>query len=233
MTTMSKFLALIPVVGFAAACSGVAPTGPSQLSNNATESLSGGATTMGSACKGVTGIDLSVSDATDPLNVYIVATYLTDSTTPISCPAPQWRSDRTEMTIDQLNPFRVGFDRNAGGQATVQATSPNGISAEIEIRLGVPTRSGRNISDCFDVVGVTVSMERGASDDRRVFLVASYDHSGPQPTFCSALPGWDTQVRGLVVDSKNPFRASVKRSADTQMTVNVTGPNRTIGSITF
>ena len=119
MTTMSKLLALIPVVAFAAGCNGTVPAGPSQVSNNdATLSTSGDASAMSRAkCSGLAAIELTVGPVSSDMMLWVDATYHFSSPVSSLCAAPEWSSDRQEMVVDRTNHFRAGFNRTAGGTA--------------------------------------------------------------------------------------------------------------------
>jgi hypothetical protein len=233
----SKFLALIPVITFAAACNSVVPSGPSTVaSNDASEMASGGASTMSRAtCTGITGVSLRI-DGTNDAMLWVEAIYQYGGpvSTPVPqprCGAPTWRSDHAGLTIDKLNPFRAGFSRKETGKATLQARAPNGVHNAIDIELS-PTNRKDPPSGCTDITGVTLKLIPN-NDDTRVAIEAAYEYSGPLTTPCPKAPEWFADRRGLVVNEKNPFQAWIGMRSDLETTVTATGPTGVVGSIIF
>lgn len=237
MTTMSKFLALIPVVAFAAGCNGMAPAGPSQVSNNdATLSTSGDASAMGSSvkCSGLVDIELTVDNSSDSM-LWVNAAYHFSSPVSSLCAAPAWTSDRQEMIVDKANHFRAGFMRFAGGTAILLATGPNGVESKIQLDLNGPSNSIRPGTVCNDVARVVVTVVPKpvwSGIDARIVLQASYGYGGPSSTPCGTAPTWLATRRGLRVSEKNPFQASIDPS-DAPTTVTAEAPNGIGGAVTF
>ena len=232
MTTMSKFLALIPVVAFAAGCHGAAPSGPGPLaSNDATEAVSGGVTTMGRACLGLKAVDLTVVDSDDSI-LWVKATYVyLSGPTWSSCAPPEWTANRDDLIVDKANRFRAGFFRFAGGSATVTATAPNGVHNRIEVNLG-PATTVTAPSSCDAVSGVSVTLDP-SGDDTDVRMIATYAYLSPVATPCGVAPAWYASRRGLRVNPKDPFRASIPPLSFNKTTVTATAPNGAVGGTTF
>jgi len=232
----AKFLALIPVVGLAAACNGVAPTGPSEFaSNDASAALTGEASSMGRGssrlCAGLKGINLQVVDSDDK-TLWVVATYQFSGPAPTACAAPAWTSDRDGMRLDKANPFRAGFARDAGGRAILTATAPSGVHGSITLDLTSNRLGGER--GCLDITGVDLQIVPITSDPGQVSLVATYRSSGPGAEGCAIGPSWSASRRGLRVDEKNPFKAYISAAADgVRTTVTATAPNGAAGKISF
>jgi hypothetical protein len=232
MTTMSKFLALIPVVAFAAGCNGTVPAGPSQVSNNdAIQKTSGDASATSLVkCTGLAAIELTVGPASSGSMLWVDATYHFSNPLPGLCAAPTWTSDRKELVVDKANHFRAGFNRTAGGTAILLATGPNGVQSRIQVDLNA-TRTVRGLPDACAVVA-TVSVKAIPATSLTNLLEASYTYNGPISTPCLTAPVWTADRRGLTVNPKNPFRASIDVS-DTATTVTATAPNGIAGSTKF
>jgi len=234
MTKMTQFLALIPVVVLAAACNGVAPTGPSEIaSNDASAALTGDASSMGLGssrpCAGLKGIKLQVVDS-DYKVLWVVATYQF-SGSPTACAAPAWSSDRDGMQLDSLNPFRAGFARTMGGRATLIATAPGGIHASITVDLGSNRQLGER--GCPEITAVDLKILPITSTPGQVSLVATYRSAGPGTEACAIAPVWSASRRGLRVDEKDHFKAYMDVVDDVQTTVSAFAPNGVGGRITF
>jgi len=231
MTKAAKFLALMPVVALAAACNGVTPTAspgvPTDLSadrNGAVE-----ATGMRATCENIVGIQLDVLQDSKT-HVWVEATYqyklpITSS----ACPAPAWSADVRGLQVDKANPFRAGFARSLGGIAVVTAVAPNGVSSAVKVPIG-----GRVATDsCKYVIGVTLTIQP-AVDDGRIAFRAQYQY--PITTGglgCSIAPVWEASRRGLTIDSKDGFRASIPVSTQTKTAVTATAPSGAKGDIIF
>jgi hypothetical protein len=136
-TKINRFLALIPVVAFAAACSGVAPTGSSQItSNDSYDAASAQAATMTSrapdSCKDISGVSVKVVHHTMSNHVYVAATYLHLGPVIGSCTlSPAWTASRRGLTVDPTNSFRAYIARRTDIRTTVTATAPNGRSGKV------------------------------------------------------------------------------------------------------
>jgi hypothetical protein len=233
--TMNKFLALVPVVAFAAACSGTAPGSPNAVvSNDANEIVSDAASLTTRPCVGLTAINLRVDQSNDSM-VWVEASYqfgnALSTPAPRSCAAPTWRADRDDMVIDKQNRFRVGFARQATGRASVQATAPGGVHNMIDLDLS-PTNSVRRPASCDNVTGVTMTLMTTSSDSR-VAVIAEYVYDGPLSAPCAVAPVWSADRRGLVVNQKNPFLASINADTSVQTTVTSTSPNGAVGNVIF
>jgi hypothetical protein len=229
MTTMSRFLALIPVVAFAAGCNGTAPAGPTATSNSAVDG-SGDATAMGlSRCSSLAKIELTIDNSSDSM-VWVDATYHYFEPVIAQCPAPAWSSDREGLTVNKRNPFRAGFPRLAGGVAVLKAEGPNGVSARIDVDL--TSISTRRIAPgvCDQVVKVSVEMV--PSINATTMLQATYVYDGPVLVPCTEAPVWTADRNGLVISDRNPFQASINPFFGLTK-VTASAPNGTSGSITF
>jgi hypothetical protein len=226
-TKMNRFLALVPAVAFAAACNGVAPTGPSQItSNDSYDAVSGQASTMTSSCVNLGRISLNVVEPAGAI-LWVQATYHFTGPS-IGCPAPRWTSNRVEMVLDKTNPMRAGFPRAAGGTATLTATAPNQVTKSIVVDLG-GTRADQS---CKQIAGVSVKIVPvTVSND--VSVKATYRYTGPVIGTCAQGPAWTASRRGLNVDPNDPFRAFISRRTDIRTTVTATAPNGRSGKVTF
>lgn len=230
MTKMNRFLALMPVVAFAAACSGIAPTAPSQVTSNEPYESSSAVSAMSLPCAGLDRIDLTVADTVGSI-LWVQATYVSRPAAQ-PCPAPTWTSDRRDLVIDRLNPMRAGFPRLAGGRATLTARALNGVSESIRLDLG-PTVTGLDGNlDCREVSAVIVKVLPGSSQGSDVSILASYVYNRPVTVGCTIAPEWSASRRGLKVDRANPFKASIAGSnLPTQVTA--ISANGIVGSVTF
>jgi hypothetical protein len=239
MTKMNRFLALIPVVAFAAACNGVAPTGPDQMtSNQPDEALSGNATATALPCPTLTSIDLArVTDGPNQY-VWVEATYRYSSPAAQRCRAPKWTSDRNQMVVDRNNPMRAGFLRAAGGHATLTATAPNRVTNFILVTIGPVSRDDSSTivpipEACRAITGVNVKITPNPGISREVSLVTSYTYTSPIAGVCTFSPAWTASRTGLIVNATNPFRASIGRQVGVQTTVTSNAPNGISGNIRF
>jgi len=238
MTTMSRFLALIPVVAFAAGCNGMAPSGPSQVSSHDAIESQGDASAMGRGrCSTLKAIELTVNNADDTM-LWVDAVYHFSSELSTPCAAPNWSADREGLTVDKANPYRAGFARILGGKAVLEATGPNSVQNTIVVDLNPNSvQHGTPLPQdaCSSVAKVSVRIvpmlvpSGGAST---VALEATYVYDGPLSTPCLTAPVWDADRIGLQVSKLNPFQASIEVS-DTPTTVTATAPNGTGGSTTF
>jgi hypothetical protein len=232
---INKLLALLPAVVFAAGCNGVAPGGPSAVaSNDVNEMATGSVSAMGRNCSGLKAIALQIDESDDTI-LWVSAHY--EFANPLSTPVPQpcappsWRADRGGLTVDQANLFRAGFLRTETGKATVQATGPNGVHNAIELSLSPTNSVARRPALCADITGVTLSLKLVGSSTQ-VVVEAAYSYAGPFATPCAVAPVWFADRRGLRVNQKNPFEASINASA-VQTTVTATAPNGMVGNILF
>ena len=226
-TKINRFLALIPAVAFMAACSGVAPTGPSQItSNDSYDAVSGEASAMTSSCVNLGRISLNVVEPAGTI-LWVKATYHFTGPS-LGCPAPRWTSNRGEMIVDKTNPMRAGFPREAGGKATLTATAPNRVTQSIAVDLGTT----RAADSCKDISGVAVKVVRQTMSND-VFVEAVYLHVGPVIGVCTLSPAWTASRRGITVDPTNSFRAYIARRTDIRTTVTATAPNGRSGQVTF
>jgi hypothetical protein len=232
---INKLLALLPMVVFAAGCNGVAPGGPSAVaSNDMNEMATGGVSAMGRTCSGLKSITLQ-RDESDDTMLWVSAHYVfanpLSTAVPQPCAPPSWRADHEGLTVDKANLFRAGFLRTETGKATVQASGPNGIHNAIELSLSPTNSVARRPAACADVTGVTLSLKL-VSSSTQVVVNAAYSYAGPIGTSCAVAPVWSADRRGLSVNQKNPFEASIDASS-VQTTVTATGPNGTTGNIVF
>jgi hypothetical protein len=181
-------------------------------------------------CSKLVDIELTIDNSSDAM-VWVLAGYHYSIPVSSHCAAPDWTSDRQEMVVDKSNPFRAGFNRTAGGTATLFATGPNGVQSKITLDINGPSNSVRGLpGTCTNVTGVSVDL-RPASGLANV-LVASYTYDGPVSTPCLTAPVWAADRRGLNVNPKNLFEASIDRS-DAATTVTATAPNGIAGSTRF
>jgi hypothetical protein len=234
MTQMNRFLALIPVVAFAAACSGVAPTASSQITSNQPSEVSSDATAMALpvSCPTLTSISLDIVP-NGGVFVWVQATY--HHSTPVlrPCPAPRWTSDRNQMIVDRNNPMRAGYRRSAGGSATLTATVANRITKSILVKIG-PTSSlvDPNQGACRAIAGVDLKTLTGPDFGNVVSFAASYVYKGPVFGVCATAPVWKATRRGITPQA-DPFRASIARATGIRTTVTATAPNGVAGDVTF
>ena len=233
MTKMSRFLALIPVAAFAAACNGAVATGPTDLSATEpmeTASAAAMATIPAPQCEYLARIELAI-DPTMGLMVWVDATYHYSRPVIAPCAPPRWTSPRPGLVVDPQNPMRAGFPRTAGGRATLTATAPNRISKTISVDLGPVTRLADAEQACRDISGVDVKLVPSI-ETKRVTLKAAYVYMTPPSTGCMLAPSWEASRDGLTVD-RDPFRASISRRTDLKTRVTVTAPNGARGAVTF
>ena len=134
-TKINRFLALIPAVAFTAACSGVAPTGSSQItSDDSYGAASGQAATMTSpdSCKDISGVSVKVVRHTISNDVFVEAVYLHVGPVIGVCTlSPAWTASRRGITVDPTNSFRAYIARRTDIRTTVTATAPNGRSGQV------------------------------------------------------------------------------------------------------
>jgi hypothetical protein len=253
-------LALMPVVALAAACNGVAPTAPSgtDLSNGVSANQEGSAAATGlvnQACANVAGIDLQVVEISRTM-VFVEASYKYNPQRPNGCRAVEFTSNRPGLEVDKINPFRAGALRSLGGEATIKAAAPNGVSKAITVQLGgtsstpsapsAPSTPGTpstpsapstpNSPDlqigCKYIDEVAVSVVQPASDGGDVVMTAQYHFSTPLTSGCSTAPTWQATRKGLSVNPLDGFKASIP-AAPEATTVLVTAPSGVQAKVRF
>lgn len=83
---------------------------------------------------------------------------------------------------------------------------------------------------CSNIVRVEVWM-LPPTTGQQVWLQARYRYSTPAER-CTKAPRWNANRGGIVVDTKDKFRASIPR-AHQQTVVTATAPNRVSGTLVF
>jgi len=256
MTKVAKMLALMPVVALAAACNGVTPTGSTGLSADFSGADNGSASATGlinRACAAVESIHLEAVAVNDA-GLTIQATYKYNQPTQSGCPAPAWTSKTSQLAVDKANPFRVAVVRTVGDKAVVQATSLNGVTNSISVGVGggttdgavdpidpVPTPAPKptspnrpvptpTVDACALINGVQLSVFRQAGGT--VGLTAAYTYSRPVTSDCSKAPQWSATRKGLAVNDRDAFKASIPAS-DTETVVIATAPNGVQNKVSF
>jgi hypothetical protein len=233
MTKMKRFLALIPVAAFAAACGGVSPTGSSQIVSHDSYEATGAVTAMTGSPQCVNLARISLTPVTGPaVSIqWIKADYVFSGPSPLPCPAPRWTSNRFDMVVDKTNPMRAGFPRQSSGKATLTATALNGVTNSIVIDLDA-SRGFTDEQACRAVAGVSLRILPVANAKADVSFEAKYTYAGPVTQACSVAPVWTASRSGLKVSFSDPFRASIA-GTNVRTTVTATAPNGLSGKITF
>jgi hypothetical protein len=237
-------LALLPVVALGAACNGVAPTSSTGVSTDVSAAEGNGVAATGlrnQACRAVAGIDLHLSHSLDA-TVWVEASYTYLTPQLAACPAPEFTSNRPGLQTDKANPFRAGHQRALGGEAIVKAMAPNGVTQSIVIKLGpgtsdtdpaeqptvtnpAPAKPGRAAENgCKYVDVVAVSVQKPTFEGGDYTLTAKYSYSQPTLTTCTVAPTWEATRKGLTVNPRDGFKASLTVS-DQPTTVVVTAPS--------
>jgi len=228
MTKTSLFLALIPIMALAAACSGPAPTAPTDLDGSALvgSSGSGTVTAMASPCAAITGIKLKVDDSSRTF-LWVEATYQYISSGFVVCPAPAWSSDRQEMIVDRANPFRAGFSRSVTGRAILKAAALNGVTNSIRVELG-------GSGNCHNIVAVNLKVVENPLDDAFVWVQAAYVFLGDTPDNCADPPTFAASRKGLRIHPSDLFRAGIATAAPgIKTSVSAAAPNGVAAKIRF
>jgi hypothetical protein len=232
-------LALMPVVALAAACNGVAPTASTDLSSGVSATDEGAVTAQSNrdkSCWLVDYIHLQVVDATKTA-VWVEATYKYRQPPTTKCEAPTFTSNVRGLQVDKVNPFRAGLSRSAATTAKITATAPNGVTHGIQVDLGGPGTSDRPTVDnpCKAIDGVTISVDVPPGINGDVILAAKYQYvfSTPQPSGCPIAPTWEATRRGLTVNPKDGFRASIPVDRTGPTIVYVTAPNGVLNKVQF
>ena len=252
MMKAGKMLALMPIVALAAACNGVAPTSSTDLTGDLT-TQDGAVTAQGlrptsNPCKYVESIHLQVIE--EKTAVLVEATYKYSQPSLTTCSAPTFTSNVRGLHVDATNPFRARLLRTAATEAKVTATAPNGVSESIQVVLqgpadtdpptsgptttpndGVSRPTAENACKVIDGVNITVQPPdtNGGGD---YILIASYSYSTPTLTPCAVAPAWSASRRGLTVNPRDGFRASIGASS-VETTVYATAPTGVQGKTTF
>jgi hypothetical protein len=132
MRRMIRFAGLVPILAFAAACSGAgAPTGPAPMTaNDPYEAMSGEASQMLNVpCKDIAAVDVSILAPTSMTVVQLRAVYRYEKPQPtgMSCAVPpKWSANRKGLNVHPTDPFRASIERRGDGRTTVTAKAPNG-----------------------------------------------------------------------------------------------------------
>jgi hypothetical protein len=233
MMHMNRFLALIPVVAFTAACNGsMAPTGSSPVISNDEYQAADQATAMKEGhCKNLARI--SLTPVTSPLTpiLWVDAAYHFTGT-PRPCEPPRWTSDRGTIILDPENAMRAGIARLSPGRVTITATAPNRMTHSIVVDLGRTEGSDGNLT-CGRVTGVDVRILPVSTSNGEVALQATYRYDVPVVQPCTVAPIWTASRSGLKVHPYDPFRAAIARKTDVRTTVKATAPNGVFGQIIF
>src|SRR4029450_7850793 len=131
MSTMTKFLALMPLVVLGAACNGVSPVAPDNplLADEAADVAA--ESKDAATCQGVTGVQLKLMASTPQAPIVVEPPYLGFGPSFSHCGAPAWSSNPRGSLTPQLNAFRVGVLSNR--EVVVTAQAPNGITGSITI----------------------------------------------------------------------------------------------------
>jgi hypothetical protein len=228
MSTMTKFLALMPLAVLGAACGGSSPVGPSNpLASDegfATAPNASAKSTEADNCRSITGVNLAVLPSTH--NAIVVEATYENFGSPIRCKAPVWTSNPRGVLTPQLGGFRVGVSSNR--EVVVTATAPNGVIGRITLQ-GRTTDINASTTVCKGVTGVELKLV--ASTTRQAILVeATYLRLGSSFGNCAA-PAWTSDPRGALTPQKNAFRVGV--SSNLEVVVTATAPNGMIGRITI
>src|SRR4029453_17186452 len=85
---------------------------------------------------------------------------------------------------------------------------------------------------CKAIDGVNITVQPPISDTGVYTLIASYSYNTPTLTPCTTAPAWSATRRGLTVNPRDGFRASISAS-DVETTVYATSPTGVQGKTTF
>jgi len=134
MRTVSRFLAVVPLMAVAWACSEVGPADPSSaVPDTPSAAVSGDASAMDQAsCADITAVEVKVVPAVSLRVVALRATYVYATPGAEACTtAPAWQASRAGLNIDPSNPFRASLARQSDVKTTVTAAAPNGIEGSL------------------------------------------------------------------------------------------------------
>jgi hypothetical protein len=134
MRTVFRFLAVVPVMAVAWACSEVGPADPSSaVSGTPSAAVTGDASAMGRAsCAEITAVEVKVVPAVGLRVVALRATYVYATPGAEACTtAPAWQASRAGLNIDPRDPFKASLARQIDVKTTVTATAPNGIEGSL------------------------------------------------------------------------------------------------------
>jgi hypothetical protein len=186
-----------------------------------------------SRCSSLAKIELTIDNSSDSM-VWVDATYHYFEPVFAQCPAPAWSSDREGLTVHKTNPFRAGFARLTGGMAVLKAEGPNGVNARIDLDLSSNSlRATAPVPGVCDTIGKVMVQVVSGQDDATVVLKSYYEYDGPVVATCMVAPAWSADRRGLTVNPKNAFEASIPVSGSTLTTVTAAAPNGVLGNATF
>lgn len=133
MRRMIRFAALVPMLAFAAACSGAgAPTGTGQLtSSDPYEAVSGEATQMGKpGCRDIASVQVGIVPGGMDV-VKLRARYVYKEVTSFCAVPPNWAATRSGLNVSFEDPFRASISRRTDLRTTVTATAPNGKAGSV------------------------------------------------------------------------------------------------------
>jgi len=232
MKTITKLLALTPVLALAAACNSLAPTSPSDIAASDVAAVVATADTgkglTPSACQNIVGVDLALSPSSDR-TPRIRAKYVGLGADPYRCPAPSWTSDPKGVLQTLKDPFLVSIGPADTDSVTVTATAPNGVASSLTIKLPPQaTTSAVSPFSCKSIASVKLAIVPGAAD--MTYIKATYAALGGSPSGCPA-PVWTSNPRGVLGYEKDLFKVSVSPSAAFDVTVTATAPNGVSGQI--
>lgn len=209
MTTMTKFLALMPLVVLGAACGGSSPVAPSNpvatdegLASAPNASASTKSADLVDPCRRISAVNLEVVPSTTNGTV-VEATYVRFSGSSARCAAPIWSSDPRGALTSQSNRFRVAV--SAGRPVTVTAMAPNGVKGSLTLG-GKLADLNASATVCQGVTGVSVTLVP-ATTFGGVVVEAKYLGFGPMSS-CPA-PVWSSVPRGALTPQLNVFRVGV------------------------
>jgi hypothetical protein len=126
---------LVPLLAFAAACNGVAPTGSSAITSNDAYEAGGdvGALSNGNeACRLIVDVKLRILPDDGTGNVVLQAAYRYESPGGPECAiGPAWTASRRGLYVSPCTPFLASIARDTDVRTTVTATGPNGRTAKV------------------------------------------------------------------------------------------------------
>jgi hypothetical protein len=206
--TMTKFLALMPLVVLGAACSGsspVAPSNPLATDEGSTSAPNMSATSkdlVPSECRDITGVNLEIMPSTSQA-IVIQASYVRLGGT-TRCAAPIWTSNPRGALTPQLSAFRTGV--SSMRPVTVTAMAPNGVKGSLTLG-GKSADLNTSTTLCQGVTGVQLTVVPSTTN-ASVVVEATYLGFGPSLNNCPA-PAWTSNPRGVLTPQLNAFRVGV------------------------
>jgi hypothetical protein len=231
MRTMTKLLALMPLVVLGAACNGSspgAPDNPIAADEGFATAPNASATSKAAdadSCRNIIGVNLEIVPSTKA-GVEVHATYVQFGGITVRCKAPIWSSDpRGALVTNQLNAFRVSVKPIR--PVTVTAMAPNGVTGSLTLQGRATDLSASAV--CKNVMGVKLAL-LPATNTPKPQIRATYLTLGPSMDVCPA-PVWSSEPRGALTATKDPFVVGV--SSTRPLTVTATAPNGVRGSFTL